>query len=83
MSFDFRNINLDIELIVYDYMRLELVLTRNTVGEEIKLYSSEKASLSECANELLYNLQDMKKKGKTKKIERMIEELQNILKATK
>lgn len=64
-------------------MRLELVLTRNTVGEEIKLYSSEKTSLKECANELLYNLQDMKKKGKTKKIERMIEELENILKTLK
>ena len=62
-----------------DNLRLELVITRNNLGEEIKLYSSEKNSLQECAKEILNTFYEIKKKRRTKKIERMVGELENLI----
>ena len=57
-------------------MKMELVLVRNAVGEEIKLYSSEKNSPKECAEELLQTIQKLQSELDINKIKRMIKELE-------
>ena len=60
-------------------MRLELIIIRNGIGEEIKLITSEKNSIIECTKELLSTLNEIQPKLKGKKIGRMIQALEPIL----
>ena len=61
-------------------MRLEVTISINSRDEEIKLVSSEKSSLKECADELITTLNGYKpQEDSSFLIERMREQLQNIL----
>jgi hypothetical protein len=48
-------------------LRLKLGITRNNIGEEIKINSSEENSLHECAMELLNSFYEKRKNVKQSK----------------
>ncbi len=59
-------------------MRLEITIARNNMEEEIKLISSERDNVKQCADELLINLIKLPESAKNEVTERMVEELKKI-----
>ena len=60
-------------------MRMELTIAGYNIEQEIKLISSERDNVLQCADELLTNITNLPESAKSSITERMVEELEKIL----